>query len=94
METKFEDFMREFIIRTVEITLEKTQRNSAQKNETESTTIPEEILNRDQVCNLLNITKSTLWSWTKSNKLKVYGIGVKRYYKRSEVLAALEPKTN
>lgn len=50
----------------------------------------DDLLNREQTAELLQINLSTLWAWTKANKLKCYGIsGSRRYYKRSEVLQAL-----
>lgn len=50
---------------------------------------PDELLTRDQTCNFLNIDSSTLWSWTKKEKLIAYGIGNRRYYKKSEILECL-----
>lgn len=35
---------------------------------------------------LLQISVGTLHTWTKKGKLKVYGIGGRRYYKLSEIL--------
>lgn len=32
---------------------------------------------------------STLWKWEKEGKIQSYGIGGKRYYKRSELMEAL-----
>lgn len=49
----------------------------------------EEILTREETFKLLKIDSSTLWSWTKKGKLKVYGIANRRYYKKSEVLECL-----
>lgn len=46
----------------------------------------EELLTRDQTCELLSINSSTLWHWTNKAKVKAYGIGGKRYYKRSELI--------
>ena len=51
----------------------------------------DQILTRDEVCDLLQITKSTLWKRTKSGKLQSYGQGRRVYYKRSEVLESLTP---
>ena len=48
-------------------------------------------LTREQVCDLLKIDKSTLWSWTKKGKLKSYGIGARVYYKQDEVENAIKP---
>ncbi len=48
-------------------------------------------ITREQVCHLLKIDKSTLWSWTKKGKLKSYGIGARVYYKLDEVEHAIKP---
>ncbi len=50
----------------------------------------DELLTREQVAELLQINLSTLWHWCKKGKIKAYGIsGSRRYFKRSEVMAAL-----
>ena len=49
----------------------------------------EELLTREQTCKFLKIDSSTLWSWTNKGKVKAYGIGARRYYKRSELLESL-----
>lgn len=49
----------------------------------------EELLTREQTCNFLKIDSSTLWAWTNKQKVKAYGIGARRYYKRSELLECL-----
>ena len=50
----------------------------------------DEILTRDEVCELLSINASTLWSWQKQGKVKAFGItGSRRYYKRSQILENL-----
>lgn len=50
---------------------------------------PEEYLTRNEAADLLKINLSTLWAWTKKNKLKSYGLSGKVYYKRSEITSAL-----
>jgi excisionase family DNA binding protein len=50
-----------------------------------------EFLNRDEVCKLLSINKTSLWKHTKSGRLKSYGIGNRVLYKRSEVIEAVKP---
>ncbi|MGB5821445.1 MAG: helix-turn-helix domain-containing protein [Saonia sp.] len=50
-----------------------------------------DLLTRDEVCQLLNINKTTLWHYTKQNKLQSYGIGNRVYYKKDEVLNAVKP---
>jgi hypothetical protein len=49
------------------------------------------LLTRDEVCELLSFNKTSLWKHTKSGKLKSYGIGNRVYYKRDEVLNAVQP---
>lgn len=49
----------------------------------------EELLTREEACDFLKIDSSTLWSWTNAGKVKAYGIGARRYYKRSELMESL-----
>lgn len=49
----------------------------------------EELLTREQACDFLKIDSSTLWAWTNAGKVKAYGIGARRYYKRSELIESL-----
>lgn len=49
----------------------------------------EELLTREETCQFLKIDSSTLWAWTNKGKVKAYGIGARRYYKRSELLECL-----
>lgn len=51
----------------------------------------EQLLTRDQAAQLLDVDLSTLWHWSKSGKLKSYGIGNRIYYKRSEIENSLIP---
>lgn len=52
---------------------------------------PDELLSREQTCKLLQIDSSTLWHWTNKGKVKAYGIGNRRYYKKAELLECLIP---
>jgi predicted oxidoreductase len=58
--------------------------------ETLNTHNPDELLTRDQTCKFLQIDSSTLWAWTKKGKVKAYGIGNRRYYKKAELLESLQ----
>lgn len=49
---------------------------------------PEEFLGRKETAELLKINVSTLYLWTRNERLKSYGISGKVYYKRSEVESA------
>ncbi len=50
-----------------------------------------DLLTRDEACRFLKIDSSTLWHWTNKGKVMAYGIGSRRYYKRSELLECLTP---
>jgi hypothetical protein len=47
------------------------------------------ILTRDEACKFLSIDSSTLWAWTNKGKVITYGIGARRYYKKSELMNSL-----
>lgn len=49
----------------------------------------EELMTRDETCQFLKIDSSTLWAWTNNGKVKAYGIGARRYYKKSEIMECL-----
>ncbi len=49
-----------------------------------------ELLTREETCKFLKINSSTLWDWTNKGKVKAYGIGNRRYYKKEEILSALK----
>ena len=56
-----------------------------------STHDPDELLTRSETCKFLQIDSSTLWHWTNKGKVIAYGIGNRRYYKKSELLKSLTP---
>lgn len=49
----------------------------------------DDLLTKKQVCELLQITLTTLWRWEKNGKIETYGIGKNRYYKKAEILNLL-----
>ena len=49
----------------------------------------EELLTRTETAEFLKINSSTLWHWTNKGKITAYGIGNRRYYKRSDIMKAL-----
>ena len=75
--------LQELIGTTVKKSVEELQK------ELESKKFTEELLTREETCEFLKIDSSTLWSWTNKGKVKAYGIGARRYYKRSELLECL-----
>lgn len=50
----------------------------------------EDLLNREQAAELLQINLSTLYHWTNAKKLTAYGISGRRYYKRNEIMDSLK----
>jgi hypothetical protein len=60
------------------------------KKNLQSNEANDELLTRDETCKLLQIDSSTLWAWTKKGKVTCYGIANRRYYKRSEMMEALQ----
>lgn len=54
-----------------------------------SIVITEEYLTKKQLKDLLKISYPTIDTWTKQGILKVYRIGTRKRYKKSEVEAAL-----
>jgi len=49
----------------------------------------EELLTREQTAKLLDVDLSTLHSWVNKGKLISYGIGSRRYFRRSEIFQSL-----
>jgi len=75
--------LQELIGSTVKKNLAELQK------ELQSKKFTEELMSRDETCKYLKIDSSTLWAWTNKGKVKAYGIGARRYYKRSELLECL-----
>ncbi|MEI6865773.1 DNA-binding protein [Flavicella sp.] len=61
------------------------------KNELNNQTSKDDLMSRGQVLELLQINSSTLWHWQNSQKIIVYKLANKNYYKRSEILESLKP---
>jgi hypothetical protein len=59
------------------------------QKELQSMSDNEELLTREETCQFLKIDPSTLWAWTNKKKVNAYGIGARRYYKRSELVKSL-----
>ncbi|MCM4154751.1 DNA-binding protein [Gramella sp. AN32] len=50
---------------------------------------PEEYLTRSEVSKMLKVDLSTVHHWTKSGRLRRYGLGRRVYYKRSDIEQSL-----
>ncbi|WP_396163468.1 helix-turn-helix domain-containing protein [Flavobacterium sp.] len=84
-------FLKELSVEQLQQLINTSVKNGIQEfqNEIQSKDNSEELLTRDQTCDFLKIDSSTLWAWTNKQKVKAYGIGARRYYKRSELLECL-----
>ncbi|MDM1452205.1 helix-turn-helix domain-containing protein [Myroides odoratimimus] len=51
---------------------------------------PEELLTREQTAEFLQVNIATISTWTSQGRLTCYGMGGRRYYKKSEIMSALE----
>jgi hypothetical protein len=61
------------------------------KKEFHSLNTKEDLLNRQQVLELLNINATTLWHYQNKGKIPFYKFANKCYYKRSEIMNSLIP---
>lgn len=59
------------------------------QKELQTKTNSEELLTREETCKFLKINSCTLWAWTNKGKVKAYGIGYRRYYKKNELMECL-----
>lgn len=50
----------------------------------------EGLLTPEEAAKFLKVTSTSLWRMRKAGKIKLYGLGGKRYYRRSELLNSLE----
>ena len=50
-----------------------------------------EVLNTQEASEFLSVNRTTLWKWEKDGKVKSYGIAGRKFFKRSELVAALVP---
>jgi excisionase family DNA binding protein len=51
----------------------------------------DKILTREEVCKLLKVSTTTLFNWNNDKILENYKVGRRVYYKKSDVLAILNP---
>ena len=49
----------------------------------------EVLLTRQETCEFLKISITTLWQWSKKGKIESYGIGNRIYYKKEDLLKSL-----
>ncbi len=52
----------------------------------------ENLITREEALKFLKVTPATLWRWEKEGKIQSYGMGGKRYFRKSELEASLIAK--
>jgi len=83
LETLSVDQLQQLVGKSVKDGILELQKELQTKNNSE------ELLTREEACQFLKIDSSTLWAWSNQGKVKSYGIGARRYYKRSELMESL-----
>ncbi len=77
------DQLQQLIGTTVRNSIVELQKQIQKQSDNEA------LMTRDETCQFLKVDSSTLWAWTNQGKVKAYGIGARRYYKKSELLECL-----
>ena len=77
------DQLQQLIGTTVRNSIVELQKQIQTKSDHEA------LMTREETCQFLKVDSSTLWAWTNQGKVKAYGIGARRYYKKSELLECL-----
>jgi len=66
--------------------------NNGKQEQPKQATDETDLLTPKETAQLLRISIPTLWRYEKKGKVKCYGIGGKRYYKRNEIIESLTVK--
>jgi excisionase family DNA binding protein len=74
----------------LEAMIRRIVRSETQALQTPAKEKDEKLLSAKEVCELLRITKPTLHNWKKSDKIPFHRIGHRIYFKKSEVMNALQ----
>lgn len=63
--------------------------------QSKQTTAPDpadDLITPKEACEILQCTSVTLWRWEKKGRVTPYGIGGKKFFKRSELLQSIVKK--
>jgi predicted DNA-binding transcriptional regulator AlpA len=71
--------LQELLDRIEKIVEDRLNRKEQQQN-------ADKLLTAAEVCQMLDITRPTLWSWTKQGKLKQRRLGNRIYYRQGDIL--------
>jgi predicted DNA-binding transcriptional regulator AlpA len=71
--------LQELLDRIEQIVEDRLNRKEQQQN-------ADKLLTAAEVCQMLDITRPTLWSWTKQGKLTQRRLGNRIYYRQGDIL--------
>ena len=66
--------------------------HSTQKNNNPLPSSTDEFLTIKEACEMLNVSRGTLYRYESQGRINIYGIGARRLLKRSELLESLTLK--
>lgn len=75
--------------------IDRIAAKTAELIQSRQTTTPEpqdDLITSKQACDLLKCTSVTLWRWERKGRVTPYGIGGKKFFKRSEILQSIVKK--
>ncbi|SDX19200.1 helix-turn-helix domain-containing protein [Aequorivita viscosa] len=75
--------------------IDRIATRTAELIQTRQTTVPnpaDDLITPKEACELLQCTPVTLWRWEKKGRVTPYGIGGKKFFKRSELLNSIVKK--
>jgi len=75
--------------------IDRIAAKTAELIQSRQTTTPEpqdDLITPKQACELLKCTSVTLWRWEKKGRVTPYGLGGKKYFKRSKLLQSIIKK--
>lgn len=68
---------------------------TAELIQSRQTTVPDpadDLITPKEACEILQCTSVTLWRWEKKGRIQPFGIGGKKFFKRSELLQSIVKK--
>ena len=89
--------MQELVLSPIEIgnLIDRIATRTAEIIQSRQTTAPDpanDLITPKEACELLQCTPVTLWRWEKKGRIQPFGIGGKKFFKKSELLQSIVKK--
>ena len=89
--------MQELVLSPIEIgnLIDRIATRTAEIIQSRQTTEPDpadDLITPKEACELLQCTSVTLWRWEKKGRIQPFGIGGKKFFKKSELLQSIVKK--